>query len=130
MPKIYIASSLHNSERVKQLMQLFISYGVEISYDWTQHGQVFTKNELKQIGELETNGVFDADVLFFLQPGRAGAHIELGIMLALIKLGHKKHIIMVEEDEVEQKTFYHLDYITKFDNLEEATSHTLRILGK
>lgn len=128
MSKIYIASSLHNSERVKQLMRLFVSYGIEISYDWTQHGQVFTENELKRIGELETNGVFDADVLFFLQPGRAGAHIELGIMLALIKLGYKKHIVMVEEEKVEQKTFYHLNSVTKFDNIKEAVNYTLGIL--
>lgn len=129
MHKVYIASSLHNADRVQKLAKLFISHGIEISYDWTTHGQVFSKDELKRYGEAEINGVLDADVLFFLQPGRAGAHVELGIALAMTRLGRNIAIVLLEEEPVEQKTFYYLDSVNKFDDIDDAINFTLRILG-
>lgn len=125
MNKIYIASSLHNAKRVKSLIHRLESYGAIITYDWTVHGQVFTHEELRTYGEAELKGVLDADILFFLQPGRSGAHVEMGVMLALIHLGYKKSIVYLEENEVEQKTFYHLDCINKFNREDQAMKFIL-----
>lgn len=129
MSKVYIASSLFNSDRVKELAKILISHGVTISYDWTVHGQVFDEDELNRIGELEADGVLNANVLFFLHPGRSGSHVELGMAIAMAKLGHNMTIVMLEEQPVEQKTFYCLDCVNRFNDLDNAVNFTLRTLG-
>lgn len=125
MKRIYVASSLHNAERVQQFCRSFEAAGLEITYDWTHHGQVYTHDELRKYGEDELEGVLLADILFFVQPGRAGAHVELGIALAAHRLGHDKTIVILEEEPVEQKTFYHLDFVHKFSDEQEAINFIL-----
>ena len=128
MASIYIASSLHNLTRVKEFVNIFNEHGIDISYDWTTHGQIADQNDLCRYGEAELMGVINADLLFFLQPGRNGAHVEFGVMLALIRLGYDKTIVLLEEDPVEQKTFYHLACINKFHNKQDAIDFVLKRL--
>lgn len=122
MKKVYVASSLRNHIMVKDVINKFSEAGISVSYDWTAHGQVFDTNKLREYGYGELNGILDSDIFFFIQPARTGSHIELGIAIASVSLGYDKTIIIVDNDhqEVEEKTFYHLDCIRRFNNVDEA----------
>lgn len=127
MFKIYIASSLHNSQRVAYFRDLFRIHNIEITYDWTTHGQVTSPRLLKEFGEAELKGVLDADLLFMVQPGRNGSHVELGIMIACAINDPKKDIVILEDQPVEMKTFYFLPQVNRFQTESAAVSY---ILGK
>ena len=116
MAKIYVGSSLFNSDRVRQLYQKLIGLGHEITYDWTQHGQVFDLEKLFKIGILEENGVFDADIFLMVLPARSGTHWEGGFARGLQIMGKKIEIIILMEHEHEQerKTFHYLPGIHRF----------------
>lgn len=123
MPKVYVASSLLNSERVKHFISLFKSNNVEISYDWTTHGRVHTDEELKQYCAKEFEGVVECDLLFMVFPARYGSHVELGIALAL-----NKPVVILLEGDVEMKTFYHHKLVRLFRDQDEAFNHVLKVL--
>jgi len=84
-----------------------------VTYDWTQHGQVYSEEELAKYGQLEEQGIRDCDVFLLVFPGRNGSHFEFGLAYGL-----GKQIVILEETEEEQKTFYHLPGIirTKAEN--------------
>jgi nucleoside 2-deoxyribosyltransferase len=115
MSAVYVGSSLHNAQRVREVQQRFRDVGIDITYDWTTHGQIFDEALLAEVGELEEKGVRDCDVFFMLHPARNGTHYEMGLAKGLNKL-----IVMVAEQEVEKKTFYYTSGIVKFTNLDEA----------
>jgi len=121
--RVYIASSLHNAERVKHIKQKLESLGVMVTYDWTVHGQVFDKEELIRIAIAEEQGVSDADVFLMVFPGRTGTHVEFGLARGL-----GIPIVLLEEVEVEQKSFYYLPGLHKTQTEEEAIRAVLRIL--
>jgi hypothetical protein len=79
------------------------------------------------IGEAELKGVLDADLLFMVQPGRNGSHVELGIMIACAINDPKKDIVILEDQPVEMKTFYFLPQVNRFQTESIAVSY---ILGK
>ena len=56
-------------------------------------------------------------------PARNGSHIEFGLAN-----GYGKHIVLLEEVETEQKTFYYLPGIQRFKMEKEAIQHTLKFL--
>lgn len=123
---IYIGSSLLNAERVKELQHKFRDLGVDCTYDWTAHGQVFTAHELTAFGMAEELGISKADVFLFVFPGRSGTHYEMGYARGL-----GKPIVLLGEDEtVEQKTFYHLPGLYKTRSEETAILTVLDILGR
>ncbi len=120
MPKVYVGSSLHNAERVLEVQKRFTDAGIDITYNWAVHGQIFDESKLAEIGELEENGVRDCDVFFMLHPARNGTHYEMGFAKGLQKL-----IVMVAEDKVEEKTFYHTTGIMRFTDLDAAIEYTI-----
>jgi hypothetical protein len=120
---VYVGTSLRNADRALQIMGRLRDAGVLITYDWTKHGQVYTEEELRQYGIEEEQGIIECDLFFLIFPGRAGSHVELGLAR-----GNSKHIVILEEVEVEQKTFYHLPGINRFKTEEEAIQYTLRFL--
>jgi hypothetical protein len=125
MGKLYIGSSLHNKHRISELISTFHNAGVSITYDWTTHGQVFDEDELFRLGLLEEQGVIDCDIFLLVLPGRNGSHFEFGIARAL-----GKHIVILEEVEVEKKTFYYLPGIQRFDNERAAVEYIVEFLNK
>lgn len=92
--------------------------GFQVTYDWTVHGQVYSEDDCRQIAILEEKGVLDCDVYLMVFPGRTGAHIEFGIARAT-----GKHIILLQEVEVERKSFYYLPGITRVETEDEAFLH-------
>lgn len=99
------------------------SAGATITHDWTAHGRITNVEELRAIGEAEKRGVDTADVLFFLHPGRMGAHVELGLALA-----QNIPIVMVGGYDIEQKPFYYLEGVTRFHDVTEALTHTAGLM--
>ena len=104
-------------------MARFRQSGIPITYDWTTHGQVYSDEDLKRFGIAEEQGINQCDVFFMIFPGRAGTHVELGLAR-----GNGKHIVLLEEAEVERKTFYHLPGVMRFKEAELAIQHTINFL--
>lgn len=130
LPKVYVASSLLNAKEAKDIMNWFKANGVAITYDWTTHGKLTDPKELKDGGEGEAKGVYDADLLFMKQPARTGAHVEMGIAIGINMMNSHLPIILVEDGNSEDKTFYYLDeYIYRFTDLTEALTKSLQLLG-
>jgi nucleoside 2-deoxyribosyltransferase len=123
MAKVYIASSLFNADRVKEFRTILASKGINVTYDWTIHGKVDDPELLETIAKDETQGVLNAGLLFAIHPMRTGSHIELGIALAKAELA-PSHMAIVMLDDTnsvkEQKSFYYLKTVNKFDDAEKA----------
>ena len=123
MKNLYIASSLYNAERIRRLIDRFQKEGINITYNWTIHGQVYSEEELTKFGIKEEQGIHECDVFLLVFPGRNGAHFEMGYARAA-----GKHIVLLEEVEVEQKTFYYLPDIVRFKEEDDAVQHILNYL--
>jgi nucleoside 2-deoxyribosyltransferase len=121
--KVYVGSSLFNTIRVRQIQERFRLAGIGISYDWSKHGQVYNEAELARIGDLEERGVKDCDLFFMIQPARNGTHCEMGLARAW-----GKPIVILEEIEVEQKTFYYRPGVYRCKTEDEAFNLALRLL--
>lgn len=125
---VYVGSSLHNAQRVRQIQQKFRDAGVEITYDWTGHGQIFDDETLALVGEEEERGIRECTLFFMVHPARNGTHCELGMARVL-----DKHIVILEEGDFEKKTFYyrpasHPNPIHRFTSEDEAIAFALRLL--
>jgi len=92
--KFYIASKLENYEQVNYLAGKLKSAGWTHTYDWTIHGSVKESSIeiLKEIGNMEYNGVNEADVIIILTPQGRGTHTELGMAIAFNKQIYLCHI--------------------------------------
>jgi len=115
--KFYIASKLENYEQVKCLAKKLKSVGWIHTYDWTIHGSVKESNveTLKEVGQMEYNGVKDADIVIVLTPQGRGTHTELGMAIAL-----KKQVYLCHSDNTYFKcddntsAFYWLPQVCQF----------------
>jgi nucleoside 2-deoxyribosyltransferase len=85
--KFYIATKLENHLTHNGVRDELLLHGHEITYDWTTHGSVqeTTLERIREVAELEANGVIDCDVCIVLWPGGRGTHVELGMAIALGK---------------------------------------------
>lgn len=114
MKNFYIASSLQNKEQVQTTAQFLIEHGFLHTYDWTRNNRATSFSELKTIGELERDGVKNADFIVLILPGGKGSHTELGMALALDK---KVYIFSPDEDILDfskTATFYHIKGVQLF----------------
>jgi hypothetical protein len=84
MSLIYVASKWGNKKTAAALMRELESRGHEICYDWTANTLAADGGEdrLREISELEIDGVTNADVFVLLMPGYFGSHVELGAAIA------------------------------------------------
>lgn len=125
---VYVGSSLHNADRVRVIQQRFRDAGISISYDWTEHGQIFDDEELAKVGEAEERGVIECDLFFMVHPARNGTHCELGMARVL-----NKHIVILEEGVFEKKTFYyrpagHSRPVHRFTDADVAVQFAIKLL--
>jgi len=119
--KVYVASTLSNADNVRKIYDKLKSFGIEISYDWTSFH--FTKDdtnidEIKNVALNELLGAIDCDLLLLVAPAKLGAHVELGAALASRILRGSPEIVFLTDENIEFKTFYQLDCVRKFDNLD------------
>lgn len=82
--RYYIATRLERAGDHNQLRDALGARGHEITYDWTTHGPVFRHGlaRIREVAQLELEGVLAADFVVVLLPGGRGTHAELGMALA------------------------------------------------
>lgn len=120
-----MGTSLLNAARAKTIMAHLLSINVTITYDWTVHGAVTDRNLLQEIALAEVDGVKNCDVFFMVQPGRFGTHCELGLAYAF-----GKPIVILDENEAWNTSFYHLPNIFRFSKEDSAIDCLLNLLGR
>ncbi len=84
--KFYIGSGMKNWELVNNYAKLLKENGWEQTHDWVKNiSDDTSRDDMIKYASLESQGVADADVVIMLLPGGRGAHIELGMAMALNK---------------------------------------------
>ena len=123
--KFYVGSGMKNSELVNYYAKILKDNGWEQTYNWVENiNSDVSIKEMTKYAKLESQGVADSDVTIILLPAGRGAHIELGMAMAL----NKKVFLCSstkEEFSVENTVaFYGLPNITQLvgtadENIEE-----------
>ena len=127
--KFYIGSGMNNYEIVNLYAKQLKEYGWIQTYDWVKniHNDI-SKENLTKYAQLELQGIVDSDIVIILLPAGRGAHIELGMAVAL----NKKLFLCssTEEDFNIENTvaFYELQNIIKLtgtqnENLKEIFNY-------
>ncbi len=84
--KFYVGSGMKNCELVNYYAKLLKENGWEQTHDWVKNvSDDISKDDMIKYASLESQGIVDADVVIMLLPGGRGAHIELGMAMALNK---------------------------------------------
>ena len=84
--KFYVGSGMRNCKLVRYYANLLIESGWEQTHDWVKNvNDDISKDDMIKYASLESQGIVDADVVIMLLPGGRGAHIELGMAMALNK---------------------------------------------
>lgn len=115
--KYYIATKLENHAAHNDLRDALASMGHTITYDWTVHGPVYLQGieRIREVAQLEHQGVADADMVIMLWPGGRGTHVELGMAISLGK--HCVLISRVKDHHLatpETCAFYHHPKVERF----------------
>ena len=112
--KFYIGSGMKNCELVNYYANLLKENGWEQTYDWVKNvSDDVSLEDMIEYATLESQGIVDSDVVIILLPAGRGAHIELGMAMAL-----NKRVILCsttkEEFSIENTVaFYELPKITQ-----------------
>ena len=144
--RIYIASTLSNWKKVRELIKIFEFYKITITMDWTLWGEQifskkcdtkpdFDKDVLAQKAEEELSGVLDARYLLVVLPGGKGTHFEYGAFYTLHHIQRppdnlssqwKAPITILDEVIAEIPTsFHYLESVHRTFSREEAVTAVL-----
>ena len=86
MTKFYIGSGMKNCELVNYYSTVLKEKGWQQTYDWVKNVNADVDIEdMIEYANLEKQGIIDSDVVIILLPAGRGAHIELGMAMALDK---------------------------------------------
>jgi len=84
--RFYVGSGMKNCELVNYYASLLKENGWEQTHDWVKNvSDDISKNDMVKYASLEAQGIVDSDVVIILLPAGRGAHIELGMAMALNK---------------------------------------------
>ena len=84
--KFYVGSGMKNCELVNYYAKLLKENGWEQTYDWVKNvSDDVSLEDMIEYATLESQGIVDSDVVIILLPAGRGAHIELGMAMALNK---------------------------------------------
>lgn len=112
--KFYVGSGMKNSELVNYYAKVLKENGWEQTYDWVKNIDADVSIEdMMEYARLESLGISNADVVIILLPAGRGAHIELGMAMALDK---KVFLCSATDDEFALENtvaFYELPKVTK-----------------
>ncbi len=112
--KFYVGSGMKNCELVNYYANLLKENGWEQTYDWVKNvSDDISREDMIKYASLESQGIVDSDVVVILLPAGRGAHIELGMAMAL-----NKEIFLCsvtnEEFNIENTVaFYELSKVTQ-----------------
>ena len=112
--KFYVGSGMKNCELVNYYVKLLKENGWEQTYDWVKNiSDDISRNDMIKYASLESQGIVDSDVVIILLPAGRGAHIELGMAMALNK---EIFLCSVTDDEFNIENtvaFYELSKVTQ-----------------
>lgn len=84
--KFYVGSGMKNCGLVNYYAKLLKENGWEQTYDWVKNiSDDISREDMIKYASLESQGIVESDVVIILLPGGRGAHIELGMAMALNK---------------------------------------------
>ena len=120
---------MKNCELVNDYAKVLNDNGWEQTYNWVKNiSDDISRDNMIKYASLESQGVADADVVIMLLPGGRGAHIELGMALALNK---KIFLCSTTEEEFSIENtvdFYELPKITQLvGNVEDNVKKILEL---
>ena len=82
----YIGSGMKNCELVNYYAKVLKENGWNQTYNWVKNiNDDVSIEDMTAYAKLESQGIMDSDVVIILLPAGRGAHIELGMALALNK---------------------------------------------
>lgn len=82
----YIASALKNAKQVSLYAEKLKACGWHLTYDWTKDiDDEITPKRLAAYAAAEQKALVDSDLVVVVLPAGRGAHVELGMALALHK---------------------------------------------
>jgi nucleoside 2-deoxyribosyltransferase len=129
---VYLASTLSNAPRVREIRDRLVAIGAVVTYDWTTHNggqQLYVPDPpgKRIVANLEFTGIAKAKCLLAIMPGAMGTHFELGAAYVLGKP------IVILYDTPESKTarwpaFHHLEGIVHTNWVEAAIDATIAFL--
>lgn len=123
--KFYIASGIRNCGLVNFYARALEANGWQNTYDWTkQINGDKTVEELAEYAQLEQKAIADSDAVILLLPAGRGAHVELGMALALKKKIYLCAAVKEEFSIENMVAFYQLPDIVRLigtaeENIEE-----------
>lgn len=86
MVKFYIGSGMKNCELVNYYAKILKRKGWNLTYNWVENiNDDVSIDDMTSYAISESQGIVDSDVVIILLPAGRGAHIELGMALALNK---------------------------------------------
>ena len=86
MVKFYIGSEMKNCELVNYYAKILKRKGWNLTYNWVENiNDDVSIDDMTSYAISESQGIVDSDVVIILLPAGRGAHIELGMALALNK---------------------------------------------
>lgn len=84
--KFYVGSGMKNCELVNYYAKILKKNGWNQTYNWVENINAdVSVEDMTEYAKLESKGIVDSDVVVILLPAGRGAHIELGMALALNK---------------------------------------------
>lgn len=129
--KFYIASGIWNCGLVNFYAKALEANGWQNTYDWTkQISGGKTVGELAEYAQLEQKAIADSDAVILLLPAGRGAHVELGMALALKK---KIYLCAAAKEAFSVKNtvaFYQLPDIVRFIGTDEENIQEMLKRGK
>ena len=82
----YIGSGMKNCELVNYYAKILKENDWKQTYNWVENiNEDVSIEDMTVYAKLESQGIFDSDVVIILIPAGRGAHIEIGMALALNK---------------------------------------------
>ena len=86
MMNFYIGSGMKNCELVNYYAKELKRNGWNQTYNWVENiNDDVSIEDMTSYAKLESQGIIDSDVVIILLPAGRGAHIELGMAIALNK---------------------------------------------
>ena len=112
--KFYVGSGMKNANLVEYYQKKLKEAGWEQTYNWVKNiNNDINIDEIKEYAKLEQEGVMNSDVVVILLKAGRGAHIELGMSIALNK---KTFLCSLTENEFSIENtvaFYELPNVVK-----------------
>jgi hypothetical protein len=129
--KIYVASSIKNKDKVKEVFYALKTKGHEATTDWTltddisEYERDLKRDYIRSIAKRDFEGIRECDVFVLLSEPSEGRsmYAELGIAIALQEVTGKPSVFVVGPDNNETVFYFHpaLQRVGSFDEaLERA----------